>query len=80
MQTVLTSLLPRLTGAAPSLFAGQLADKWGRLGVSFVGALAFLVGVLLQIATQSLPVFLVGRAIAGFGQGLWLPNIIVYVD
>ena len=74
-----TVSLIMLTGAAPSLFAGQMADKWGRLTVSCAGALAFLLGVLLQVATEQLKVFLVGRAIAGFGQGIWLGNLIVYV-
>lgn len=72
-----TVSLIMLTGAAPSLFAGQIADKWGRLNISFIGATTFLAGVLLQVATENLKVFLVGRAIAGFGQGLWLPNIVV---
>lgn len=67
-----------LTGAASSLFAGQMADKWGRLSVSCIGALAFLTGVVLQIATERLEVFLLGRAIAGFGQGIWLGNTVVY--
>ena len=58
----------------------NLADKWGRLNVSCVGAFAFLLGVVLQIATQQLSAFLIGRAIAGFGQGLWLGNIVVYAE
>lgn len=73
-----TVSLIMLTGAAPSLFAGQLADKWGRLNVSCAGALAFLLGVILQIVTEQLKIFLVGRAIAGFGQGIWLGNTVVY--
>lgn len=72
-----TVSLIMLTGAAPSLFAGQVADKWGRLSISGIGALMFLGGVLLQVANENLKVFLVGRAIAGLGQGLWLPNIVV---
>ena len=74
-----TVSLIMLTGAVPSVFAGQLADKWGRLSISGIGAFTFLFGVLLQIASENLKLFLVGRAIAGLGQGLWLPNVIVCV-
>ena len=73
-----TVSLIMLTGTVPSLFAGQFADRWGRLNVSCVGALAFLAGVVFQIATEQLKVFLVGRAIAGLGQGIWLGNLVVY--
>ena len=72
-----TVSLIMLTGALPSFFTGQLADKFGRLSVSFIGALSFLVGVVLQISTEKLSAFLVGRAVAGLGQGIWLGNIVV---
>lgn len=41
-----TVSLIMLTGAFPSFFAGQLADKFGRLQIVMAGALLFVLGVL----------------------------------
>ncbi|KAI1075759.1 putative MFS sugar transporter [Whalleya microplaca] len=68
-----------LTGAVPSMFGGHLADKFGRLSVINPGALCFGIGALLQGTSYGLPQFIVGRAIGGFGQGLFLSNISVYI-
>ncbi|KAK1993304.1 general substrate transporter [Colletotrichum falcatum] len=68
-----------LTGTVPSLFAGQLADKHGRLRVILPGAALFGLGALLQAASFSLGQFVCGRAVSGVGQGAFLGNISVYL-
>ncbi|ORY16433.1 general substrate transporter [Clohesyomyces aquaticus] len=68
-----------LTGAFPSFFAGQLADRFGRLAIVMAGALIFTVGAILQGTAHRLPEFLVGRAMCGFGEGLWLSTVTVYI-
>jgi MFS family permease len=72
-----TVSLIMLTGAVPSVFAGYLADKYGRLRVIGAGSILFVVGAIMQGAAGKLPTFLVGRAIAGLGEGAFLSNISV---
>lgn len=72
-----TVSLIMLTGALPSFFAGQLADRFGRLAVVMAGALTFMIGAVLQGSANRLSVFLVGRAMCGFGEGLWLSTVTV---
>ncbi|KAI9740217.1 MAG: hypothetical protein M1834_004795 [Cirrosporium novae-zelandiae] len=68
-----------ITGALPALYAGHLADRLGRTYAVAVGALVFAVGSALQGGSSELPMFLVGRGLAGIGEGLWLSNINVYI-
>ncbi|KAI9152040.1 Sugar transport protein MST8 [Paramyrothecium foliicola] len=68
-----------LTGAFPSLFSGHLADKRGRLSVIKPGAILFGVGAILQGTSFSLAQFILGRAVSGFGQGVFLGNMAVYI-
>ncbi|GAM87194.1 hypothetical protein ANO11243_052160 [Dothideomycetidae sp. 11243] len=68
-----------LTGAFPSVYAGQLADSFGRLRTIMLGALLFAVGAVMQAAAYKLPVFIVGRAIGGIGMGTWMSPLAVYV-
>jgi MFS family permease len=74
-----TVSLIMLTGALPSVVAGHLADKHGRLHVIEAGTALLLAGVVLQGSAQGLPQFLVGRALSGLGQGTFLSNISVYI-
>lgn len=67
-----------LMGAVPAFFAGQLADRYGQLHVIMVGSMIFTVGAILQGAASALPMLLVGRALAGLGEGIWLSNVSVY--
>lgn len=70
-----------LMGTFPAFFAGQIADKWGRLHVVSLGAGVFTIGAGLQAGAGHgmLPMFLVGRALCGLGEGTYLGNTIVYV-
>ena len=68
-----------LTGVVPSFFAGHLADRYGRLVVIMAGALIFAIGAILQAAAYSLPVFMLGRALGGIGEGTWMSALAVYI-
>ncbi|KAL2043082.1 hypothetical protein N7G274_004142 [Stereocaulon virgatum] len=61
--------------ATPGFFAGQLADRFGHLRVVSVGALTFCVGSALEGGSINICMLLVGRALAGIGEGLWLTNV-----
>jgi len=74
-----TVSLIMLTGGFPSFFAGQLADRFGRLAIVAAGALVFTIGAVLEGAANKLGMFLAGRALCGIGEGLWLSNVSVYV-
>ncbi|TIA43723.1 general substrate transporter [Aureobasidium pullulans] len=74
-----TVSLIMLTGAFPSFFAGQLADRFGRLAIVAAGALVFAIGAALEGCANKLAMFLVGRALCGVGEGLWISNITVYI-
>jgi predicted MFS family arabinose efflux permease len=41
------------------------------------GVIIFTIGVVLEAASVNLAMLLVGRALAGTGQGLWLSNVSV---
>ena len=43
-----------------------------------VGSTAFTLGATLQGSASALPMLLVGRALAGLGEGHWLSNVSVY--
>ena len=72
-----TVSLIMLMGGVPAFFTGQLADRFGHLRVIMVGALIFAIGAILEGSASRLPMFLVGRALTGIGEGLWLTNISV---
>lgn len=74
-----TVSLIMLAGAFPSLFAGQIADRYGRLPVVCMGASIFAVGTICETAASQLPVLLVGRILCGLGEGMWISNISVYI-
>lgn len=53
-----------------ALFAAPVADKVGRRYGLMVSCLVFIVGALLQVAASTIPVFAVGRCVAGLGVGM----------
>ncbi|KAF2431358.1 general substrate transporter [Tothia fuscella] len=74
-----TVSLIMLTGGIPSVFAGYLADRFGRLHVILVGAVLFVLGAIVQGAARGLITLLIGRALGGFGEGIYLSNMGVYI-
>ena len=66
-------------GVLPSIFAGQLADRYGRLALIAAGATSFAVGAMLQASAFSLAQFIAGRVTAGVGEGLYLGVLNVQV-
>ncbi|RYP53336.1 hypothetical protein DL768_001693 [Monosporascus sp. mg162] len=75
----ITVSMVMLTGTLPSVFAGHLADRHGRLKIILAGAILFAMGATLQGTAHKLTQFIVGRALGGFGQGMFLANIAVYI-
>lgn len=78
--TGVTVSIIMLAGAAPSVLAGWLADRHGRLRTIMAGAVVFALGAVLQCAASSLPQFLAGRIVAGLGEGVYLSNMSVYIS
>ena len=75
----LTVSIVMLAGVFPSFYAGQLADRFGRLSVISAGAAILTIGCLLQASASRLPVFILGRALSGVGQGTWMSALAVYI-
>lgn len=75
-----TVSLIMLAGAVPSVFAGWLADHHRRLKTILLGAVLFCAGALLQGTACGLPQFLLGRTVAGLGEGVFLSNVFVYIS
>ncbi|GAM90593.1 hypothetical protein ANO11243_086380 [Dothideomycetidae sp. 11243] len=63
-----------------AIFAGALADWIGRRTTIIAGCGVFTVGVILQIASTSTPLLVVGRLIAGFGVGFVSAINILYMS
>lgn len=53
-----------------ALFAAPVADKIGRRYGLMVSCVIFIIGALLQVASSDIPVFAVGRCVAGLGVGM----------
>ncbi|KAI5455881.1 general substrate transporter [Mariannaea sp. PMI_226] len=61
-----------------ALTAASIADSIGRRLGSIASTIVFIVGVTLQTAATSLPLFTAGRFFAGFGVGLISATIPLY--
>jgi hypothetical protein len=61
-----------------ALFAGDLADWIGRRTTIITGCVVFAIGVVIQLASSTIAVLVVGRIIAGFGVGFVSAIIILY--
>jgi MFS family permease len=68
-----------LTGCVPSVFAGRLTNCWERLKIITAGSILFVLGAIWQGSFRTLVQFLIGRAIAGLGEGVYLSNRDAYV-
>jgi MFS family permease len=67
-QSLLTGILSCGTFFG-ALIAGDVADRIGRRWTIISGCLTFTVGCILETASTTLPVMVVGRLIAGAGVG-----------
>ena len=63
-----------------ALIAGDLADWFGRRITIVSGCAIFIVGVVLQTASTTVALLVVGRLIAGFGVGFVSAIIILYMS
>ncbi|PGH00037.1 DNA-directed RNA polymerase III subunit RPC2 [Blastomyces parvus] len=74
---IVSSIL--LSMAVTSFFAGSISDNIGRTRAIAFGALLFAIGATVEAGASVLGVFILGRLIAGIGQGLFLSTLIVYI-
>jgi len=74
---VVSSIL--IPAAISSLFAGSIADQYGRTSTIVTGAVIFGVGATLESVATKLAPFIVGRVITGIGEGLFLSLLVVYI-
>lgn len=63
-----------------SIVAGDLADAVGRRTTIIAGCFVFCIGVIIEVASSTIPVLAVGRIIAGFGFGFVSAVIIMYMS
>jgi len=78
-KSLITSILSAGTFFG-ALFAGDLADWFGRRTTIIAGCFIFIVGVILQTASHGLGLLVAGRLIAGFGVGFVSAIIILYMS
>ncbi|KAI1152595.1 general substrate transporter [Nemania diffusa] len=69
-----------LTAAVSSLFAGLVAERFGHLHIVTLGGIVFTIGAAIETGAFCLPALLVGRGLVGIGEGLYIPNLNVYVS
>ncbi len=65
----LASAVLALVAVLTRIPAGQLADFWGRRRFMLLGAVCFTVAPLIYVASQSMPLLLLGRVVQGVGLG-----------
>ncbi|ETN01831.1 hypothetical protein PPTG_16916 [Phytophthora nicotianae INRA-310] len=56
-------------GMIGSLGCGAISERFGRKKVLLVNAIVMLAGAVIQASTSSIPVFMVGRIVAGIASG-----------
>ena len=72
---IVSSIL--IPAALSGFLAGYVADLFGRPRCIALGALIFGFGAALEGGAVSLAMFVVGRCIEGFGEGLYLGTLTV---
>lgn len=78
-----TSLIVSILSAGTffgALFSGALADWIGRRTTIITGCGVFSVGVILQVASTTIPLIVVGRLVAGVGVGFVSAINILYMS
>ena len=78
-KSLITSILSAGTFFG-ALIAGDLADWFGRRMTVIFGCAVFIVGVVLQTASEGLGLIVAGRLVAGFGVGFVSAVIILYMS
>ena len=68
-----------IPAATSSLFAGNIADSYGRSTTIIIGSAVFFLGATLECAAPKLAVFILGRVIKGLGEGLFLATVTTYI-
>jgi MFS family permease len=63
-----------------ALIAGDCADRIGRRTTIIIGCGIYMVGVVLQSATQGLGLIVAGRLVAGVGVGFESAIVILYMS
>ncbi|PLB50107.1 putative transporter [Aspergillus steynii IBT 23096] len=74
---IISSVL--LSATFASLFSGILSDRLGRTRLLAIGSFVFTIGVTMEASASHLAVFLLGRLVAGIGEGLFLSTLVVYI-
>ncbi|KAJ7506619.1 general substrate transporter [Mycena galericulata] len=67
------------TAALSAVGSGALSDRISRTYTISLGAFVFSVGCAIACSAKALPQLFIGRCITGFGQGLYISSITVYV-
>jgi sugar porter (SP) family MFS transporter len=78
-KSLITSILSAGTFFG-ALFAGDLADWFGRRTTIIAGCIIFIIGVILQTASTGLGLLVAGRLVAGVGVGFVSAIIILYMS
>ncbi|OBT70275.1 hypothetical protein VE03_00269 [Pseudogymnoascus sp. 23342-1-I1] len=68
-----------IPAAITALFGGHLADHFGRVKAMGLGAAIFGIGAAFEAGAAHIAMFVVGRGLAGVGEGFFLSTISVYV-
>jgi MFS family permease len=72
---IVSSIL--IPAAMASFFAGKLADRLGRTRGIAIGSFIFALGAAIEAASVHIAMFIVGRVVAGVGEGLYLGTLVV---
>lgn len=78
-----TSLITSILSAGTffgALIAGDVAEIIGRRPTVIIGCGIYIVGVILQVATNGLGLIVAGRLIAGLGVGFESAVVILYMS
>ncbi|KAL2125657.1 hypothetical protein VTJ04DRAFT_2022 [Mycothermus thermophilus] len=78
-KSLITSILSAGTFFG-ALIAGDFADWIGRRTTVILGCAVFIIGVVLQTASEGLGLIVAGRLVAGFGVGFVSAIIILYMS
>ncbi|KAJ7639563.1 general substrate transporter [Roridomyces roridus] len=67
------------TAALASFGSGALSDRISRTYTIALGSFIFAIGCAIACSAKALPQLFIGRCITGFGQGIYVSSITVYM-